>query len=235
MDTRTLLRERLRRARDWAAVIDELEKELEGSGGKPDQSERLFELARLVEDVIPERERALGLYQRAWKLHPDNLKALSRVSGIGKRTAERLVLELREKVAEIAPADQVAGLALPSDDVIGGWVSDVEIEEEKIAATRYIGRYTIRFAAAPIAPGTPPPSGARPKAQVIGGVSFTDAGGPGEVWLTEVADRDRRAVILAVRYLAGPDRRLVREVVDRADCPTANLTGFAASTVALTA
>ena len=78
MDTRTLLRERLRRARDWAAVIDELEKELEGSGGKPDQSERLFELARLVEDVIPERERALGLYQRAWKLHPDNLKALSR-------------------------------------------------------------------------------------------------------------------------------------------------------------
>ena len=78
MDTRTLLRERLRRARDWAAAIDELEKELEGSGAKPDQSERLFELARLTEDVIPERERALGLYQRAWKLHPDNLKALSR-------------------------------------------------------------------------------------------------------------------------------------------------------------
>ena len=29
MDTRTLLRERLRRSRDWAATIDELEKELE--------------------------------------------------------------------------------------------------------------------------------------------------------------------------------------------------------------
>ncbi len=78
MDTRTLLRERLRRSRDWAATIDELEKELEASGSKPEQSERLFELAALVEDVIPERERALGLYQRAWKLHPDNLKALSR-------------------------------------------------------------------------------------------------------------------------------------------------------------
>ena len=38
-----------------------------------------------------------------------DLKALSRVSGIGKRTAERLVLELREKVAEIAPAAAVAG------------------------------------------------------------------------------------------------------------------------------
>jgi tetratricopeptide (TPR) repeat protein len=78
MDTRTLLRERLRRSRDWSVAIDELEKELEASGSKPEQSERLFELAALVEDVIPERERALGLYQRAWKLHPDNLKALSR-------------------------------------------------------------------------------------------------------------------------------------------------------------
>lgn len=78
MDTRTLLRERLRRSRDWSAAIDDLEKELEASGSKPEQSERLFELAALVEDVIPERERALGLYQRAWKLHPDNLKALSR-------------------------------------------------------------------------------------------------------------------------------------------------------------
>src|SRR6478735_7305195 len=78
MDTRTLLRERLRRSRDWVVAIDELEKELEATGSKPEQSERLFELAALVEDVIPERERALGLYQRAWKLHPDNLKALSR-------------------------------------------------------------------------------------------------------------------------------------------------------------
>ncbi len=55
MDTRTLLRERLRRSRDWSATIDELEKELEASGSKPEQSERLFELAALVEDVIPER------------------------------------------------------------------------------------------------------------------------------------------------------------------------------------
>ena len=32
MDTRTLLRERLRRSRDWTQTIDELEKELEASG-----------------------------------------------------------------------------------------------------------------------------------------------------------------------------------------------------------
>src|SRR3982751_2745000 len=95
MDTRTLLRERLRRSRDWSAAIDELEKELEASGTRPEQSERLFELAALVEDVIPERERALGLYQRAWKLHPDNLKALSRA---------------REVYAEIGRFEMVAKL-----------------------------------------------------------------------------------------------------------------------------
>ena len=97
MDTRTLLRERLRRARDWAAAIDELEKELEGSVAKPDQSERLFELARLTEDVIPERERALGLYQRAWKLHPDNLKALSRAREVyGELGRHEMVAKLGE-------------------------------------------------------------------------------------------------------------------------------------------
>src|ERR1051326_1717585 len=97
MDTRTLLRERLRRSRDWSVAIDELEKELEASGTKPEQSERLFELAALVEDVIPERERALGLYQRAWKLHPDNLKALSRArEGYGEIGRFEMVAKLGE-------------------------------------------------------------------------------------------------------------------------------------------
>src|SRR6185369_8452132 len=112
MDTRTLLRERLRRSRDWTQTIDELEKELEGSGSKPEQSERLFELAALVEDVIPERERALGLYQRAWKLHPDNLKALSRARevygeiGRFEMVAKLGEMELRSPMA----AQNLAGI-----------------------------------------------------------------------------------------------------------------------------
>ena len=62
MDTRTLFRERLRRSRDWAAAIDELEKELAaaaeaGTGSRSEQSEQLFQLAELTEDVVPERER----------------------------------------------------------------------------------------------------------------------------------------------------------------------------------
>src|SRR5262245_4008304 len=117
MDTRTLLRERLRRSRDWTAAIDELEKEMEASGTRPEQSERLFELAALVEDVIPERERALGLYQRAWKLHPDNLKALSRARevygeiGRYEMVAKLGEMELRSPLAAQNLA-QIVGEAL---------------------------------------------------------------------------------------------------------------------------
>ena len=117
MDTRTLLRDRLRLSRDWTQTIDELEKELEASGSKPEQSERLFELAALVEDVIPERERALGLYQRAWKLHPDNLKALSRAREVyGEIGRFEMVAKLGEMELRSphAPANlaQIVGEAL---------------------------------------------------------------------------------------------------------------------------
>src|SRR5687767_10063627 len=117
MDTRNLLRERLRRSRDWVAAIDELEKELETSGTKLEQSERLYELAALVEDVIPERERALGLYQRAWKLHPDNLKALSRARevygeiGRFEMVAKLGEMELRSPMAPTNLA-QIVGEAM---------------------------------------------------------------------------------------------------------------------------
>ncbi len=112
MDTRTLLRERLRQARDWSAAIDELEKELEQSGGKPDQSERLYELAQLTEEVIPERERALGLYQRAWKLHPDNLKALSRAREVyGEMGRHEMVAKLGEmELKSPAASADLAGI-----------------------------------------------------------------------------------------------------------------------------
>jgi len=41
-----------------------------------------------------------------------DIKTLTRISGIGKRSAERLVVELRDRVAEIAPS--LAGRAAPT-------------------------------------------------------------------------------------------------------------------------
>lgn len=40
-----------------------------------------------------------------------DLKALSQINGVGKRTAERMVVELRDKVATLAPAAALAGVA----------------------------------------------------------------------------------------------------------------------------
>jgi Uncharacterized protein conserved in bacteria (DUF2066) len=57
---------------------------------------------------------------------------------------------LQEVLSDIAPADSVSSLTLPSDDEISGWVQDFEIEEEKLSATRYIGRFTFRFMAEPV-------------------------------------------------------------------------------------
>jgi len=57
---------------------------------------------------------------------------------------------LQKVLADIAPADRVASLTLPSDDIISTWVQDFEIEQEKSSATHYIGRFTFRFLADPV-------------------------------------------------------------------------------------
>jgi hypothetical protein len=57
---------------------------------------------------------------------------------------------LQKVLSDIAPADRVASLTLPSDDVISTWVQDFEIEQEKASATHYIGRFTFRFMAEPV-------------------------------------------------------------------------------------
>ncbi len=98
MDTRTELRERLRRSRNWVVAIDELEREAESLQSERERSERLFELAALTEEVVPERDRALAFYQRAWKLYPENLKALARAREVYRELGR---LEMVAKLGEI--------------------------------------------------------------------------------------------------------------------------------------
>ena len=105
MSMHTVVWQRLRQSRDWSVTIDELEKELGEQGSKSDQSDALYLLGQITEDVIPERERALGLYQRAWKVFPDNLKALSRARelyselGRSEMVAKLGEMELRSPAA----------------------------------------------------------------------------------------------------------------------------------------
>ena len=89
---------RLRLSNNWASTIDELEKEADEVENKEERSELLFELGNLSEEVVPERDRALGIYQRAWKLHPENIKALTRARELYRELGR---LEMVAKVGEL--------------------------------------------------------------------------------------------------------------------------------------
>src|SRR5215470_10461855 len=82
METRTEIRRRLRTARDWAAVVQELEREVETLTSQSERSDRLYEIGLLAEEVIPDRERALGLFARAFDANPKNLKVLGRMRSL---------------------------------------------------------------------------------------------------------------------------------------------------------
>lgn len=98
MQLRTEIRARLRSSGDWHKVVDELEREAEGLSTEAERSELLYEVGQLAEEVFPDRDRSLALYQRAWKLHPQNLKALSRARHVYREMGR---LEMVAKVGEL--------------------------------------------------------------------------------------------------------------------------------------
>ena len=90
-------------------------------GFTDDEARSLFSLVQTVSGIGPRLAMAItavlepGVLKRA--LAEDDIKILQRVPGIGKRTAERMVLELRDKVAVSSEgaADAVAGGAVGGD------------------------------------------------------------------------------------------------------------------------
>ncbi len=62
-----------------------------------------------------------------------DLKALTRINGIGKRSAERLVVELRDRVAEIAPE---AGFERPGAGQAAAWPREAA---DAVAALETLG------------------------------------------------------------------------------------------------
>ena len=115
MEVRTEWRERLRRSSDWSGLIEEFEREAEAVDNASTRAELLFDLAALTEEIVPEQERALGIYQRAWELHPDNVEPLSRARELYRQLGRlEMVAELGElelKGKEGAPGQgELAGL-----------------------------------------------------------------------------------------------------------------------------
>src|SRR3954451_22269716 len=82
MELRQEMKQRLRSARSLPGLIEELEREVEQVDGKEQKAARLFELGELCEDYFLRKDRAMVHYQAAFKLSPQDARALERARQI---------------------------------------------------------------------------------------------------------------------------------------------------------
>jgi Holliday junction DNA helicase RuvA len=89
-------------------------------GFATDKERQLFRLLITVSGVGPRLAlnilSCMSVERFCETIAAEDLKALAKISGIGKRSAERLVVELRDKIKDVAPAAALgqAGAAMPS-------------------------------------------------------------------------------------------------------------------------
>src|SRR5579859_4407428 len=82
MELRLEIKQRLRTARSWPGLIEELEREVEQVEPKEAKAQKLFELGELCEDLFLRKDRAMVHYQAAFKLSPSDARALERARQI---------------------------------------------------------------------------------------------------------------------------------------------------------
>src|SRR6185369_6373025 len=82
MELRQDIKQRLRTARSWPTLIEELEREVEQLSEKDVKAAKLFELGELCEDLFLRKDRAMVHYQAAFKLSPSDARALERARQI---------------------------------------------------------------------------------------------------------------------------------------------------------
>ena len=66
----------------------------------------------------------LSLDDLAVKIATSDVKGLSKVKGLGKKTAERIILELREKIGEVSESDSETQVEITKEDM------DIEKENQ---------------------------------------------------------------------------------------------------------
>ena len=82
MQLRQEVKQHLRSARPWSAVIEDLEREVNEVEAKEARAEALYELGEVCEDFLLRKDRAMVHYQAAFKLNPQDTKALGRARQI---------------------------------------------------------------------------------------------------------------------------------------------------------
>src|SRR5260370_35525452 len=120
MELRQEIKQRLRTARSWPTLIEELEQEVAKIEPKEAKAQRLFELGQLCEDLFLRKDRAMVHYQAAFKLSPSDARALERARAIYREmgnlemVATLLWLELKvtTDAARKAEVEGKLGIAL---------------------------------------------------------------------------------------------------------------------------
>ena len=104
MDLFQEVKHRLRGARPWSSVIEELEAEANRVEGREARSDALYRLGELCEDFFLRKDRAMVHYQAAFKLNPQSTNALGRARQIyremGNREMVATLLGLELKVTQ---------------------------------------------------------------------------------------------------------------------------------------
>lgn len=153
MELRQEIKQRLRSARSWPSLIEELEREVEQVEPKEAKAQRLFELGQLCEDLFLRKDRAMVHYQAAFKLSPSDARALERARAIYREmgnlemVATLLGLELKvtadpERKAEVQGKLGIALLDLGKRDqahqhleeAAAARPGDVEVQDALAAA-----------------------------------------------------------------------------------------------------
>ena len=98
--------------------------------GFADADERgLFDQLQTVTGVGPRMALttvgSLGTIELVRAITTADIRRLTAVPGVGKKTAERMVLELREKVGPTPPAAETGTPPSLREDVLGGWQRQV--------------------------------------------------------------------------------------------------------------
>ena len=99
-ELRSELRRRLRSAstQEILGIVSALEQEVEGLKTDAERIERLLEIGSLCEEIVPDRARALAVYERAAKLAPKDPRPLSRGRKIYQELGSlEMVVDLAEK------------------------------------------------------------------------------------------------------------------------------------------
>ncbi|TPV92869.1 MAG: tetratricopeptide repeat protein [Myxococcales bacterium FL481] len=113
MDKLQQIKTSLKQRPDWAAVVDEVEAEIGRQEDAAQRSAALFDLARVCEEVLLDKARAMKCYQQAFKLDQRNAAALTRARTIYAEMAHLdMVVRLAGLEARNAPQNAEVNHAL---------------------------------------------------------------------------------------------------------------------------